>query len=159
MTAPSWCLLVAVLALAPIAVAETPQEIVDGTQPDALVRIIQDMGYRASLEVDTEGDPLIRSSVGGTPFALVFYGCSEAHDACQVLLFRTGYELERKVGIDVINRWNATRLFGRAYLDEVRDPCLELALNVSGGVTRAQFESTFEWWEASVGAFEDEIGV
>ena len=141
------------------ALAQKQLEIVDGTDPEALVDIIQDLGYRATLEVDGEGDPLIRSSVGGTQFALVFYGCSEQHDGCQILLFKAGYELNDKVGMDVINQWNATRLFGRAYLDDVRDPWIELVLNMQGGVTRAQFEKTFEWWETSVGEFEDEIGV
>ena len=51
------------------------------------------------------------------------------------------------------------QLIGRAYLDEVNDPWIELVLNVHGGVTRTQFENTFEWWESSVGEFEDEIGV
>ncbi len=141
------------------AAADKGAQIVDGTDPAALVNIIQDLGYRATLEVDGEGDPLIRSSVGGTQFALVFYGCSEQNDGCQILLFKAGYELNDKVGMDVINQWNATRLFGRAYLDDVSDPWLELVLNMQGGVTRAQFEKTFEWWETSVGEFEDEIGV
>lgn len=134
-------------------------QIVDGSNPQALVEIIQNLGYRASLEVDSEGDPLIRSSVGGTQFALVFYGCSETHNDCQILLFKAGYELNDKIGMELINQWNATRLFGRAYLDDVSDPWIELVLNVQGGVTRAQFEKTFEWWETSVGEFEDEIGV
>ena len=139
--------------------AEGSAQIIDGSDPAALVNIIQDLGYRATLEVDGEGDPLIRSSVGGTQFALVFYGCSEQHDGCQILLFKAGYELNEKVGMEVINQWNATRLFGRAYLDDVSDPWIELVLNMHGGVTRTQFEKTFEWWETSVGEFEDEIGV
>lgn len=138
---------------------EAATQIVDATNPTQLVDIIQEMGYRAKLEVDGDGDPMIRSSVGGTQFAVVFYGCSEQHDQCKILLFKAGYELDKKVGIDVINQWNATRLFGRAYLDEVNDPWIELVLNVNGGVTREQFETTFEWWESSVGEFEDEIGV
>ena len=154
---------IALVVVASSAVARAPAEaspqIVDGSDPAALVDIIQDLGYRAILEVDGEGDPLIRSSVGGTQFALVFYGCSEQHDACQILLFKAGYELNDKVGMDVINQWNATRLFGRAYLDDVSDPWIELVLNMQGGVTRQQFEKTFEWWETSVGEFEDEIGV
>ena len=101
---------------------------------------------------------MIRSSVGGTRFSLVFYGCTDRHDACEIVLFKAGWELKRKVGMEVINRWNATRLFGRAYLDDVMDPWIELVLNLRGGVTRAQFESTFEWWEHSIGEFEDEIG-
>jgi len=131
---------------------------VDATDPQALVGIIRDLGYRAELEEDAEGDPLIRSSVGGTRFSLVFYGCNDTHDACEIVLFKAGWELKNQVGIDVIYRWNATRLFGRAYLDDVMGPWIELRLNLRGGVTRAQFESTFEWWESSVGEFEDEIG-
>ena len=138
--------------------ADNRPQIVDATDPSELVNIIQALGYRARLEVDGEGDPMIRSSVGGTQFAVVFYGCSEQHDGCQILLFKAGYELNEKVGMDVINNWNATRLFGRAYLDEVNDPWIELVLNVHGGVTRQQFENTFEWWETSVGEFEDQIG-
>jgi hypothetical protein len=139
--------------------ADGKPQIVDGSDPEALVSIIQDLGYRARLEVDGAGDPLIRSSVGGTQFAVVFYGCTENHDQCQILLFKAGYELKRKVGLELINQWNATRLFGRAYLDDVDDPWLELVLNVRGGVTREQFEQTFDWWESSVGEFEKELGV
>lgn len=135
------------------------EQIIDATDPQLLVRIIQDLGYRASLETDSQGDPLIRSSVGGTEFAVVFYGCSQQHDNCQILLFKAGYELNTRVGMELINQWNASRLFGRAYLDEVSDPWIELVLNVQGGVSRTQFEKTFEWWETSVGEFEDEIGV
>ena len=118
------CLALAVFFAGPASARVAADDLVDATDPKALVRIIEDLGYRADLEVDSEGDPLIRSSVGG-----------------------------------VINRWNATRLFGRAYLDEVMDPWIELVLNLQGGVTRAQFESTFEWWGTSVGEFEEEIGV
>lgn len=139
--------------------AQPVEQIIDGSDPQTLVDIIQALGYRANLEVDGEGDPMIRSSVGGTEFALVFYGCSEQHDNCEILLFKAGYELNDKVGMDVINQWNATRLFGRAYLDDVSDPWIELVLNMHGGVTRTQFEKTFAWWESSVGEFEDELGV
>ena len=139
--------------------ADGTPEIVDGSDPEALVSIIQDLGYRAILEVDGQGDPLIRSSVGGTQFAVVFYGCSEDHDQCQILLFKAGYEMDQKVDLELINEWNATRLFGRAYLDDVDDPWIELVLTVRGGVTREQFEQTFEWWESSVGEFEKELGV
>lgn len=139
--------------------ADSEKQIVDATNPEQLVTIIQELGYRAQLEVDGDGDPMIRSSVGGTQFALVFYGCSVEHSGCQILLFKAGYEMEEKVGMEIINEWNATRLFGRAYLDDVNDPWIELVLNVHGGVTRQQFENTFEWWESSVGEFEDEIGV
>ena len=48
----------------PAAVADGSPQIVDATDPERLVGIIQELGYRARLEVDGDGDPMIRSSVG-----------------------------------------------------------------------------------------------
>lgn len=142
----------------------TPQaamadELVDATDAKKLVSIIRDLGYRAELETDAMGDPLIRSSVGGTRFAIVFYGCDEKrHDNCDLLLYKVGYDMKEGVDLDVVNRWNATQLVGRAYRDDVDDPWLEMAWNMTGGVSARNFESTFEWWEVTVAEFEEHIG-
>lgn len=139
--------------------AAMADEIVDASDPQKLVSIIRDLGYRAELETDEVGDPLIRSSVGGTRFAIVFYGCdAEHHDDCSLLLYKVGYDLADGIELEAINRWNATQLIGRAYRDDVGDPWLELAWNLSGGVSASNFESTFEWWEVSVAKFETHIG-
>ena len=148
--------LLAASLLAPAAVAD---ELVDATDPRKLVSIIRALGHSADLETDEVGDPLIRSKVGGTRFAIVFYGCDEGHhDNCHFLLYRVGYDLAEGIALDVVNRWNATELVGRAYLDDVNDPWLEMAWNLRGGISASNFESTFEWWRISVGKFERHIG-
>jgi hypothetical protein len=140
----------------PIGVAK---DLVDAADPDELVALIRDLGYRAELEIDAAGDPLIRSSVGGTKFAIIFYGCDEhRHDGCDFLLYKVGYDLDDGVDLDVVNAWNASQLVGRAYRDEVDDPWLEMAWNLTGGVSRRNFESTFGWWERTVAQFENHIG-
>lgn len=155
-TAAALCLTPALALQAPAATAE---ELVNAVNPERLVNSIRELGYRAELETDDVGDPLIKSSVGGTRFAIVFYGCDEhRHDDCDFLLFKVGYDMQEEVALEVINRWNATQLVGRAYRDDVNDPWLEMAWNLQGGVSAANFESTFEWWEVSVGQFEDHIG-
>lgn len=137
----------------------TSEPLVDASDPQRLVELIQDMGYRAQLDKDEVGDPLITSSVGGTKFAIIFYGCDkDTNKDCDFLLYKVGYDLDREMTLESINEWNATQLVGRAYRDDVKDPWLEMAWNVKGGVSVANFQSTFEWWELSVGAFEDHIG-
>lgn len=134
-------------------------EILDASDPARLSAVIQDLGYRARLDVDNVGDPLIHSSVSGTDFAIIFYGCDEqTHDACDFLLFKVGYDLASGSSLDAVNQWNATQLIGRAYLDEVDDPWLEMPLVLARGVSRGNFEAMFEWWETSVSAFELHIG-
>lgn len=139
--------------LAPAWAAET----VDATDPAKLVSIIQALGYRATLESDGAGDPLIRSSVGGTEFFIYFYRCIDNKD-CKVLLFRAGYDLHEGTTTEVVENWNETQLFGTAYLDEESDPWLEMSVNMDGGVTRRNFEDTYDWWEVIVEEFEEHIG-
>ena len=132
-------------------------ELVDATDPDGLITTIQDLGYRAKLDSDGAGDPMILSSVGGTDFSIYFYGCKGANVACKSLLYKVGYDLSDGTTLEVINNWNETSLFGRAYMDDENDPWLELSVNMDGGVSQMNFEDTFDWWEVIVGRFETHI--
>ena len=131
---------------------------VDATDPARIVAIIQDLGYRARLETDNIGDPLIVSSVTGTEFSMQFYGCDEdSHDGCTLILFSAGWDFEDGVDASAIAEWNRDTVVSRAYLDDENDPWLEWAVNLFGGVTRTNFEDTFDWWEVVVGQFESHL--
>lgn len=146
--------LVAAAAFAvPALAADT---LVDATDPAALASIIQSLGYRAAVETDGIGDPMIRSSAGGTDFSIYFYGCTDG-ERCKTLLFKVGYDLADGTTVDVVNAWNADTLYGRAYLDDEADPWLEMSVNLHGGVSRTNFEDTYDWWEVILGSFEDHI--
>jgi hypothetical protein len=99
---------------------------------------------------------MIESSVGGTDITILFFGC-EDNANCKSLLFKVGYDLEDGTTLQVVNAWNAENLFGRAYLDEEQDPWIEMPVNLFEGVTRENFEDTFDWWDVVVGQFEDHI--
>jgi hypothetical protein len=129
---------------------------VDATDPEALVSVIQTLGYRAILDSDSVGDPMIRSSVGGTDFVIYFFGCTDG-EGCKSLLFKVGYDLEDGTMLDVINDWNEETLFGRAYLDDEADPWLEMSINMDGGVSRRNFEDNYDWWEVILEEFEQRI--
>ena len=145
--------LAALLAASPYAFA---QEIVDATNPGKLADIIRDLGYRAVLSTDSVGDPKIETSVNGTDATILFFGC-EDNANCKILLFKIGYDLADGTELEVINTWNQEKLYGRAYLDDEKDPWIEMPVNLSGGVTRENFEDTFDWWDKVVGEFEQHI--
>ena len=125
--------------------------------PGRLAQVIQDLGYRARLETDSVGDPMIVSSAGGTDFSIYFYGCTNNRE-CKSLLFKVGFDLVDGTTLENVNAWNETTLFGRAYLDDEQDPWLEMAVNLDGGVSQANFEDTYDWWEVVLRQFEDHIG-
>lgn len=147
-------ILAALLTASPAVFA---QEIIDATDPDHLADVIRDLGYRAVVSTDGVGDPMIETSVSGTDVTILFFGCTDNED-CKTLLFKVGYDLSDGTTLDVVNAWNEENLYGRAYLDDEEDPWLEMPVNLFAGVTRENFEDTFDWWDVIVGKFEDHIG-
>lgn len=53
-----------------------------------------------------------------------------------------------KATIQVVNEWNKTKRFGRAYIDAENDPCVELDYDLEGGVS----DDSIKVWFDTVGA-------
>ena len=137
--------------------ASFAQDMVSVANPMQLANVIQELGYRARLDMDGIGDPIIYSSVSGTDFSIQFYGCDDDSTNCKVLLFKVGYDLADGTNLKAVNSWNEKALIGRAFIDAERDPWLEWAVNTLGGVSRESFEDTYDWWEVTVNNFESEF--
>ena len=69
-------------AFAQTVIADDKSDLIDATDPEKLVAVIQDMGYRAKLDVDNIGDPVIFSSADGVEFAILFFGCNKKNVQC-----------------------------------------------------------------------------
>jgi hypothetical protein len=144
-----------VLGLAVSAGAQA-QTIVSAENPDALIDIIQGLGFQAKLEKDDIGDPVIRSSSGGVDFRIYFYECKN-NKRCKSLHFSVGYDLADGSSLDAVQAWNADKRFASAYLDADSDPFLQMDINTDGGITQQNFENSFELWQSLKGEFEQFI--
>ena len=147
----------AVLALGLACSTAAPAETVSAEDPKRLAAIIQELGFQAKLERDDVGDPVIRSSSGGVDFTIYFYDCT-SNKRCQSLHFSAGYDLPDGTTLETLQQWNADKRFASAYLDDESDPFLQMDINTEGGVTRENFESSFDLWQTVKGEFEDFIG-
>lgn len=152
---------VAIVALSFLqySMAAEPAELIDATEPGMIAVVMQGLGYRSKIEVDADGDPVIRSGAGGSDFTIQFYNCSEdLHDQCKTLLFVVSYVLDEATNLETINAWNKESLFDHAYLDDAGDPVLELGISMQGGVSRENFEYLIATWEKRVANFEKHVG-
>jgi hypothetical protein len=147
----------AVLALGLVCSTAAAAEIVTAEDPKELASIIRELGFQAKIEKDDVGDPLIRSSAGGVDFTIYFYDCTR-NRRCQSLHFSAGYDLPDGTTLEAVQRWNADKRFASAYVDHESDPFLQMDINMEGGVTRENFESSFDLWQTVKGEFEDFIG-
>lgn len=145
-----------VLGLA-FAVEAAGQPVISAENPQQVAELIRDLGFQAKLETDNVGDPVIRSSSSGVEFSIYFYDCKN-NKRCKSLHFTAGYDLDEGSSLEAMQQWNADKRFASAYLDDESDPFLQMDVNTEGGVTRENFESTFDLWQSLKGEFEGFIG-
>lgn len=144
-------LLAAVLALCvssmPVAFAAQGRSI----SGQEVVDILQSEGYQAKLDVDEEGDPIVRTRMGGVNAFVLFYDCEGKR--CGSLQFRVGLDLDKGSTLDVVNRFNRDFRYGNAFLDEENDPYLEFDFEVLHADHREHLISQVDVWEKVLGEF------
>jgi hypothetical protein len=135
--------LVAGLALTAPAFAQSATDLLDGSDPEAILSIAQGYGS-AMLDVDGVGDPKISGRIDGQAYTVFFYGC-EGGQNCSSLQFTTWFVGVRPAAEEV-SAWNDENRFGTMYLDGDGDLAVDLDVNLFGGVTRKNLDDTFDWW-------------
>ncbi len=125
--------------------------------PAAVMKAMQDYGFVATMETDSDGDPKIVARVSRTKFRVYFFGC-EANKDCASLHFRAGYDLDGTLSALKVNEWNREKRFTKAYIDDEGDPFMEMDINLDyDGVGAKNFEDTLDWWRLLVEDFEEFI--
>lgn len=128
-----------------------PADLICASKPETVVSGLQDAGFRAKLEKDKTGDPMISSEASGYEFEIYFYGCEKGQN-CAELQFQTTFMAEADNTPDYANAWNTSKRFIQASVDQQK---LQLAYDIStvGGVNKANFTDTTQWWAAMLGEF------
>lgn len=133
-------------------------QMVTAKDPESLVRAMRAGGHEANLTTDKVGEPLIQGNASGMKFQVLFYNCTEKKN-CATVQFTTGYQLDSDFPLARVNEWNRSKRFGRAYVDEVGDPILQMDLDLDdGGLSQELFIDNLEFWTAVVDEFEEHIG-
>ncbi|SNY57659.1 Putative sensory transduction regulator [Pseudooceanicola antarcticus] len=136
--------------------SEVGQGMVSAREPAGLVSLLQDLGYRAELDVDSAGDPIIHTSAAGVGFSLYFYGCLDNRD-CDSLMFSAGFDRDQPMTPAQINEWNRKTVVAGAYVDDEGDPFLESYMLTGNGIPASVFEGAMDEWEYVLGDFLDFI--
>jgi len=137
--------------------AGAANEIITGSSFDAIIASLQRVGFTVDLSKDSDGDPMIESTDNDEPFLVYFYECTDGKD-CGYMQFREGWDLKDGTTLEVIEKWNEDRVWGRAWLDADDDPWIDLTVNLRGGITSANLDDTASWWWSVLRDFEDHIG-
>jgi hypothetical protein len=126
---------------------------VTAADPQSVAAVLRAEGLQVEVKTDKDGDPLLVSSIGeNQKFSVYFYNCTN-HANCETVQFYAGYS-ETKMNTAKLNDWNRTKRFGRAYIDQVGDPVVEMDIDLAaGGMSRALFKDNFEFWKTLMSQF------
>jgi len=131
---------------------------VKAADPCSIVYSVQRAGYRATILRDTVGDPKIQSAAAGSRFSILFYGCTD-HKKCQSIEFTVGYITKTKPTVEKINEWNRSKRFGKAYIDDEKDPHIDYDIVLGDeGFPHETFSAGLERWTTVMAEFQSFVG-
>lgn len=142
----------AVMAIMPASAEEFGPE---GVTAEQVASVLRDEGYKALIGTDDIGEPMIETALSGLKVFIYFYECE--NEKCTDIQFSVAWDFEDGVPIRKIAEWNETNRFGKAFLDEERDPVLDIDLQLAPGGTPALIAAYLPLVEVVVDAFENHV--
>lgn len=122
------------------------------SDPATIVSALQQAGYKAKLEKDTQGDPLVSSSASGYNFDVLFYGCEKAAQ-CDSVQFSASFVAEKENTPAYANAWNIKKRFIQASVNDKSELFLRYDITTLGGMNKTNFADALDWWTTMLGEF------
>jgi len=120
-----------------------------------IAAVLTSEGLDAEIS-SSEAAGKIQSELSGVPFEIFSVNCNSA-GRCTEFLFICGFDLADGFAMAKINEWNATKIAGRAYLDDEDDPFLDHIISVSGPGDEGAFKEGLYLWAAALDAYIEYI--
>ncbi|MFK7793487.1 MAG: YbjN domain-containing protein [Devosiaceae bacterium] len=108
----------------------------------------------ARMERDDDGDEYIAATIDGLNYAVDVYNCDPE---CADLTFTASFEVGGTTDT-LMNEWNASRRFGKAYIREDGDAVIQFAINTRYGITVETFRDDLVWWETVIADYATFVG-
>jgi hypothetical protein len=145
-----------VLSTAPALAQDAAPNLLSADDSEAILAIARTYG-KASLTEQSNGNPQITGRMQGFLYQIYFLNCDDEGANCEDLNFYLGF-LDVKPTLEVINDWNYSKRFSRAYLDSDKDACVEMDLDLAVPVSAEYMESVFDLWSLVVVQFAEHVG-
>lgn len=118
---------------------------------ETLVTALVRAGFAAEVKTEA-GQSFAIAKMGGQAFQAVLSGCQSPGVACTDIELFAGFSGQR-IAWERLNGWNARTRFTRAFLDEQRNPALQMDISVLGGVSPEALKSSLATWGSALDTF------
>jgi hypothetical protein len=111
---------------------------------EEMAEIVREMGFVPELTKDGGGDPMIKLRIEGLRCQILFYGCKDGR--ANSLQFNASFA--DKAPMQKMNEWNRKKRFGKAFLDADNDICIQMDVDLDGGVRKEYLEEILKRWRS-----------
>ncbi|MGX7926254.1 YbjN domain-containing protein [Tsuneonella sp. HG094] len=117
-----------------------------------------DAGYKATIDVDDYGDPIINTEWGGYTGAVYFYGCDEAtHDRCESVQLRSGFDRKNPLPLTTLNEVVTKYRYTAMWLDKDGDPWVNFDLFTGSGIPKDVFTTAVKAYVDKLSTIADAV--
>jgi hypothetical protein len=127
-----------------------------------MATILQEIGWTAEAK-EVDGKPFISAnytdaeSGASYDFTVGLYRCDETTKACYDVMFMRSIEASKPVTLKMVNKYNATQMFGVAYLNDDGSLGISMTQTIQGGVTRQNLKEMADWWKTIITGFDAKV--
>ena len=141
-----------------LAVPATATDTVTAFNPGGVATALRDAGYKATIDVDDYGDPIINTEWGGYTGAVYFYGCDEAtHDRCESVQFRSGFDRKKPLPLTTLNEVVTKYRYTAMWLDKDGDPWVNFDMFLGAGVPKSVFLGTLNAFKGNFATISEAV--
>ena len=134
------------------ATADEEANVIYTISPQRMAEILQDMGYRATVETMSSGRSILRTRLGGRSVGVFFYGDDPTNSTS--IQLSVVFEGSQGCSLADLNGVNALRRFSKLYLDKDGDLTLEQDVILRGGVHLENLKAQVDLFEAAASSIE-----
>lgn len=148
-------------AQTPAAGAEAAGEVLTRVTGEQFAGVLREIGWTAEAR-EVDGTQLISASYtdaesgASFDFSVGLYRCDDSK-ACFDVMFMRSMEASKPVTLMMVNRYNATQMFGVAYLNDDGSLGLSMTQTIQGGVTRENLKEVADWWKTLILGFDAKV--
>lgn len=126
---------------------------ITAANPGGIVHFLQALGHKVEVSADSSEDPMLTVKTDDHTYRVFFYGCTDGKN-CDSIQFYAGWTEADNNTMKAMNDWNKEHRYGRAYIDNDGDPCIEFDIETgAGGISPGLFADEVEVWGLLMDAF------
>ena len=123
----------------------------------AIAAFLRGAGYRAEVEMMSDGRPRVMSAADGLNFSILLRDCTDGR-ACTNVQFHSAFTMQTPPSVERLGEWNNRRIVGQAFMSDEGQPRLGHFVTMRGGLSTEAFEDAFGFFREALTDFAVHIG-